>query len=430
MFRGQLAFLWKIFFKSLPVQENPNVTPLNPHRMTRDEKRASFSLACIYGLRMLGLFMVLPVFAIEAKSYVGGEDAVAIGFAVGLYGLVQAALQIPFGLAADRFGRKRVIIFGLLLLALGSWIAAVATSVHGLAWGRAIQGGGAISAAVSALLADQTRTEVRTKGMALIGASIGLMFALSLVIGPFLSHWGGLPMIFDVTLVLAILGVAVIVFWTPAEQLHIDRQAPLAFSELKRLVFTPDLLKLYFGVFVLYAVQLATWMSVPGLLLSAGIDKADHGWVYLPAVLLSFVVMGMSLFRLEKKGLLRPLFLGSIFLVFVVQLGFIAQSQTTPSFWALECLLFAFFSGFNVLEASQPSLASKIAPPQARGSTLGIYNTLQSLGIFTGAALGGWIAKHVGNEGLFAGAALLLLIWAGVSSKMNYYPQHQTPLKS
>ena len=161
-----------------------------------------------------------------------------------------------------------------------------------------------------------------------------------------------------------------------------------------------------------------------GLVLSAGIDKADHGWVYLPAVLLSFVVMGMSLFRLEKKGLLRPLFLGAIFLVFLVQMGFVFESQNTPSFWALEILLFAFFSGFNVLEASQPSLASKIAPPQARGSTLGIYNTLQSLGIFTGAALGGWLAKNIGNSGLFAGAGLLLLVWAGVSWKMNYYPAH------
>lgn len=392
--------------------------------MTRDERRASFSLACIYGLRMLGLFMVLPVFAIEAKSYVGGEDAAAIGLAVGLYGLVQAVLQIPFGLAADRFGRKRVIVFGLVLLALGSFIAATASSVSGLALGRAVQGGGAISAAVSALLADQTRSEVRTKGMALIGASIGLMFALSLVIGPFLSHWGGLPMIFNVTLILAVLGVGVVLFWTPKEELHLTRQVPLAYSELKRLIFTPDLLKLYFGVFVLYTVQLATWMSVPGLLLSAGIDKAEHGWVYLPAVLLSFVVMGLSLFRLEKKGLLRPLFLGSIFLVFLVQWGFVFESLSTPSLWVLELLLFAFFSGFNVLEASQPSLASKIAPPQARGSTLGIYNTLQSLGIFAGAALGGWVSKQIGNEGLFISAAVLLLIWAVVSWQMNFYPQH------
>ena len=391
--------------------------------MTQDEKRASFSLACIYGLRMLGLFMVLPVFTIEAKSYMGGDDEVAIGLAVGLYGLVQAVLQIPFGMAADRLGRKKVIVFGLFLLMLGSWLAAIADSVHGLALGRAIQGGGAISAAVSALLADQTRPEVRTKGMALIGASIGLMFAVSLVMGPFLSHWGGLPLIFEVTLALSVIGVAIVVCWTPREEFHRSKEASLPFAQLKYLVFSSDLLKLYFGVFVLYGVQLATWMAVPGLLIAAGVDKADHGWVYLPAVLLSFVVMGLTLFPLEKKGLLRPLFLSSIFLVFLVQLGFVFEALHSTHVWVLELLLFFFFCGFNILEASQPSLASKIAPVKERGLTLGIYNTLQSLGIFAGAAVGGWVAQRIGPEGLFALASALLLLWVYVAWRMNYTPK-------
>jgi len=391
--------------------------------MTQDEKRASFSLACIYGLRMLGLFMVLPVFTIEAKSYTGGDDEVAIGLAVGLYGLVQAVLQIPFGMAADRLGRKKVIVFGLLLLMLGSWLAAIADSVHGLALGRALQGGGAISAAVSALLADQTRPEVRTKGMALIGASIGLMFAMSLVMGPFLSHWGGLPLIFEVTLALSVMGVGIVVFWTPAEKFHRSKEASVPFAQLENLVFSSDLLKLYFGVFVLYGVQLATWMAVPGLLIAAGVDKADHGWVYLPAVLLSFLVMGLTLFPLEKKGFLRPLFLSSIFLVFLVQWGFVFEALHSPHIWVLELLLFFFFCGFNILEASQPSLASKIAPVKARGLTLGIYNTLQSLGIFAGAAVGGWVAQRIGPEGLFALASALLLLWVYVAWHMNYTPK-------
>ena len=391
--------------------------------MTQDEKRASFSLACIYGLRMLGLFMVLPVFTIEAKSYTGGDDEVAIGLAVGLYGLVQAVLQIPFGMAADRLGRKKVIVFGLFLLMLGSWLAAIADSVHGLALGRALQGGGAISAAVSALLADQTRPEVRTKGMALIGASIGLMFAMSLVMGPFLSHWGGLPLIFEVTLALSVMGVGIVVFWTPAEEFHRSKEASVPFAQLKNLVFSSDLLKLYFGVFVLYGVQLATWMAVPGLLIAAGVDKADHGWVYLPAVLLSFLVMGLTLFPLEKKGFLRPLFLSSIFLVFLVQWGFVFEALHSPHIWVLELLLFFFFCGFNILEASQPSLASKIAPVKARGLTLGIYNTLQSLGIFAGAAVGGWVAQRIGPEGLFALASALLLLWVYVAWHMNYTPK-------
>jgi MFS family permease len=405
------------------VQDLPTPSVSNPHLMTQDEKRASFSLACIYGLRMLGLFMVLPVFTIEAKSYTGGDDEVAIGLAVGLYGLVQAVLQIPFGMAADRLGRKKVIVFGLLLLMLGSWLAAIADSVHGLALGRALQGGGAISAAVSALLADQTRPEVRTKGMALIGASIGLMFAMSLVMGPFLSHWGGLPLIFEVTLALSVMGVGIVVFWTPAEEFHRSKEASVPFAQLKNLVFSSDLLKLYFGVFVLYGVQLATWMAVPGLLIAAGVDKADHGWVYLPAVLLSFLVMGLTLFPLEKKGFLRPLFLSSIFLVFLVQWGFVFEALHSPHIWVLELLLFFFFCGFNILEASQPSLASKIAPVKARGLTLGIYNTLQSLGIFAGAAVGGWVAQRIGPEGLFALASALLLLWVYVAWHMNYTPK-------
>lgn len=405
------------------MQDLPTPSVSNPHLMTQDEKRASFSLACIYGLRMLGLFMVLPVFTIEAKSYTGGDDEVAIGLAVGLYGLVQAVLQIPFGMAADRLGRKKVIVFGLLLLMLGSWLAAIADSVHGLALGRALQGGGAISAAVSALLADQTRPEVRTKGMALIGASIGLMFAMSLVMGPFLSHWGGLPLIFEVTLALSVMGVGIVVFWTPAEEFHRSKEASVPFAQLKNLVFSSDLLKLYFGVFVLYGVQLATWMAVPGLLIAAGVDKADHGWVYLPAVLLSFLVMGLTLFPLEKKGFLRPLFLSSIFLVFLVQWGFVFEALHSPHIWVLELLLFFFFCGFNILEASQPSLASKIAPVKARGLTLGIYNTLQSLGIFAGAAVGGWVAQRIGPEGLFALASALLLLWVYVAWHMNYTPK-------
>ena len=405
------------------MQDLPTPSVSNPHLMTQDEKRASFSLACIYGLRMLGLFMVLPVFTIEAKSYTGGDDEVAIGLAVGLYGLVQAVLQIPFGMAADRLGRKKVIVFGLFLLMLGSWLAAIADSVHGLALGRALQGGGAISAAVSALLADQTRPEVRTKGMALIGASIGLMFAMSLVMGPFLSHWGGLPLIFEVTLALSVMGVGIVVFWTPAEEFHRSKEASVPFAQLKNLVFSSDLLKLYFGVFVLYGVQLATWMAVPGLLIAAGVDKADHGWVYLPAVLLSFLVMGLTLFPLEKKGFLRPLFLSSIFLVCLVQWGFVFEALHSPHIWVLELLLFFFFCGFNILEASQPSLASKIAPVKARGLTLGIYNTLQSLGIFAGAAVGGWVAQRIGPEGLFALASALLLLWFYVSWHMNYTPK-------
>jgi len=379
------------------------------------ERRASFSLALIYALRMLGLFMVLPVFTLEARHYEGGNDPTAVGLALGLYGLVQAVLQIPFGLAADRFGRKRVIVAGLLLFALGSVVAALATSVAGLAWGRALQGGGAISAAVSALLADQTRESVRTKGMALIGASIGLMFALSLVVGPLLSAWGGLPGIFWITSVLAVAGIAVVLWWTPAEVPGPPDTIHSSSVTVWAILRLPDLARLNLGVFILYTVQLATWVAVPALLIQAGVEKSLHGWVYLPAVLLSFVVMGATLFPMERRGRLRSLFLVSIGSVMLVQFGLIWQSMGSPSLAVIGFLLFVFFCGFNVLEASQPSLASRLAPAATRGTVLGIYNTLQSLGIFAGGALGGWLAKSQGAQGLFMACAVLMALWLVVA---------------
>jgi MFS family permease len=400
-------------------------TALQSHRMTPSERHSSFSLASIYALRMLGLFMVLPVFSIEARHYQGGDDQVAIGLAIGMYGLVQAFLQIPLGMAADRLGRKPVIVFGLLLLGVGSLIAANAQSVFGLGLGRAIQGGGAVSAAVSALLADQTRVEVRTKGMALIGASIGLMFALSLVMGPLLNEWGGLPLIFECTLVLSLLGILSILFWTPKEVANPNVNAPMPFLQTLSLMFKEDLLRLNVGVFILYCVQLASWMAVPSLLLACGVAKSEHGWIYLPAVLLSFVFMGASLFRLERKGMLRPLFLSCIALVFFVQFGFMFESVNAPQVWIIETLLFLFFCGFNILEATQPSLTSKIAPQNSRGTAMGVYNTLQSLGIFAGGALGGWINKALGPVGLFGACGALLLIWFLVAWPMNYQPTHK-----
>ena len=393
----------------------PTVTLTTPDesRMTPDERRSAFSLASIYALRMLGLFMVMPVFMLEARHYEGGGDLSAIGMAMGVYGLVQAVLQIPFGMAADRFGRKRVIYFGLALLALGSIVGAMATSVGGLALGRALQGGGAISAAVTALLADQTRDAVRTKGTALVGASIGLMFALSLVLGPLLSGWGGLSAIFGVTLLLAVSGVVIVRWWTPPEPaLPVAGQTK---HSLWGLLVHPDLIRLNFGVFALYAVQLASWVAIPALLIKAGVASADHGWVYLPAVLLSFVVMGVTLFPMERRGLLRPLFLGCIVLVMAVQATWSFLAMASPPLWSLAILLFLFFCGFNVLEASQPSLASRLAPTGSRGAALGVYNTLQSLGIFAGGAIGGLLIKNTGASGVFTASAALMLVWLGVA---------------
>jgi MFS family permease len=383
--------------------------------MTPGERRASGSLATIFAARMLGLFLVLPVFALEAARYPGGDDPARVGLAMGIYGLTQGLLQIPFGLASDRFGRKRVIVIGLLVFAAGSLLAAMAPTLGWLIAGRSLQGAGAVSAAVTALLADQTRDEVRTKAMALVGASIGLMFALSLVAAPLLASHIGLGGLFAVTGALALGCIAVIIWWTPPEPVQ-HKNVPR--GKLSEVLAHPGLLRLDVGVFVLHAVQLAMWVAIPALLVQAGLPKAEHWHVYLPAVLASFVVMGMTLFPLERRGYLRATFLGSVGLVALVQVGLwaIAGSPGVP---ALAGLLFVFFCGFNVLEASQPSMASRIAPPHARGAALGVYNTLQSLGFFAGGAVGGWLSKGDGAAGLFAACAGLMLVWLAVAWPMT-----------
>ena len=383
--------------------------------MTGAERRSSFSLAAIYAMRMLGLFLVLPVFALEAPKYPGGDDPAMVGLAMGIYGLTQGLLQLPFGMASDRLGRKRVIIFGLLVVAAGSLLAAVATSLTVLIAGRCLQGAGAVSAVVTALLADQTRDAVRTKAMALVGASIGLMFALSLVAAPVLAARVGLAGLFAITAVLALSGVAIVIWLVPPEPPH--RVAPPRGSLRIVLSHVPTL-RLNFGVFVLHGVLLAMWVAVPQMLVDSGLDKAHHWWVYLPTVAASFFVMAGTLFPLERRGYLRAVFLGAVGLVALVQLGLSATAAAGPTLLALTVLLFAFFCASNVLEACQPSIASRAAPPQARGAALGFYNTLQSLGFFAGGALGGVLVKSVGASGLFLACGLVTLVWLALAWPM------------
>jgi MFS family permease len=382
--------------------------------MTATERRASGSLATIFAARMLGLFLVLPVFALEASKYPGGDDPAQVGLAMGIYGLTQGILQIPFGLASDRLGRKRVIIFGLLVFAAGSFLAAAADSLTWLIIARSLQGAGAVSAAVTALLADQTRDQVRTKAMAIVGASIGLMFALSLVAAPLLAARIGLAGLFVVTGVLAMACIAVVAWWTPAEPLQ-HKNIPR--GKLSEVLNHAGLLRLDVGVFVLHAVQLAMWVAIPALLVQAGLPKAQHWYIYLPAVLGSFVIMG-ALFPLERRGYLRAVFLGAVAMVMLVQIGLLLAAGR-PGIGVLGLLLFVFFCGFNVLEASQPSMVSRIAPSHARGGALGVYNTLQSLGFFAGGAVGGWLTKNVGAQGLFAACAGLMLLWLAVAWPMR-----------
>ena len=386
--------------------------------MTPSERRSSLGLALIFALRMLGLFLVVPVFELEASHYAGANPA-SIGMAMGVYGLTQAVLQLPLGMASDRWGRKRLIALGLLVFAVGSVIAAMATTIDGLLWGRAIQGAGAVSAAVTALLADQTRDVVRTKAMAMIGASIGLVFSLALIVSPLLAGWMGLSGMFWLVAVLALLAVVAIFVMVPPEPaLHRDAVG----GSLAEVLAHPALLRLNVGVFVLHAVQLAMWMVLPRMLVEAGLLKEHHWYVYLPAVFGSVLVMGGVLFRMERKGKLKQVFLTSIVLVGLTQLALWWMSGSSagePSLWTLGLLLLVFFSGFNMLEASQPSLVSRQAPPQARGMALGVYNTLQSLGLFAGGAVGGILIKHSGPQMLFMASGVLMLLWLLVALGMT-----------
>ena len=384
-------------------------------KMTPAERRAGISLAAIFALRMLGLFLILPVFAVHARGMPGGDNTMLVGMAFGAYGLTQAFLQIPFGAASDRFGRKPVIVFGLLLFVVGSVVAALAADVQTVIVGRVLQGAGAISAAVTALAADLTRDQHRTKVMAMIGSSIGLVFALSMVAAPLLYALIGMSGLFWLTAVLAVAAIFTIVFIVPAAP-----PVPRAVGRFSEVLGDGQLMRLNFGVFALHLMQTAMWVLVPAGLVRAGLPVVEHWKVYLPAVLLSFAVMVPAIIMAEKKGRMKQIFNSAIALLLLVQVGLYFEGSA--GMWPLAILLTLFFVAFNVLEATQPSWISKIAPPHAKGTALGIYNTLQSVGVFLGGALGGWLAQHVGAGSVSMLGGGLALAWLILAAGMKAPP--------
>ncbi|MDY0036953.1 MAG: MFS transporter [Zoogloea oleivorans] len=380
-------------------------------KMSPAERRAGISLASIFALRMLGLFLILPVFAVHAHGMPGGDNAALVGMAIGAYGLTQAFLQIPFGTASDRFGRKPVIIFGLVLFVIGSMVAALAEDVQMVIVGRVIQGAGAISAAVTALAADLTRDQHRTKVMAMIGSSIGLVFAVSMVAAPLLYSLIGMSGLFWLTAVLAAAAIFTVIFIVPAAP-----PVPRAIGRFSEVLGNGQLMRLNFGVFALHLMQTAMWVLVPAGLVQAGLPMAEHWKVYLPAVLVSFVVMVPAIIMAEKKGAMKRVFNSAIALLLLVQVGLYLEGGA--GMWPLAILLTLFFVAFNVLEATQPSWISRIAPPHAKGTALGIYNTLQSLGLFLGGALGGWLVQHVGPGSVSLLGGGLAVVWLVLASGM------------
>lgn len=383
--------------------------------MTAQELRASLGLSAVHGLRMFGLFVILPVFALYAESLPGGDDRMLIGITLGAYGLTQALLQIPFGRLSDRWGRKPTIYLGLVIFAIGCLVAGLATHIYWVMFGRVIQGAGAISAAVIALTADLTRDSVRTKAMALIGISIGVTFALSLVVAPILDNWIGVPGIFMLTGVLALSALAFVRFAIPdAPPLpHAAVRDGASFVDVLR---DPQLLRLDAGIFVLHAVLMALFVVVPFQLRDAGLQSSSHWKIYLPVMLAAIVLMLPLMFWTERRGHYKGGLLIAIAIMVLAQLALALGSGALPT---LILALVIFFVAFNLLEAMLPSLISKVAPGNAKGTAIGIYASIQFLGAFVGAAAAGWLSKHYGGSAVFGFCVALTALWWLASLSMS-----------
>ena len=387
-------------------------------KMTPTELRATVSLASIYGLRMLGMFLILPIFAIYASTLPEKPSSLMIGLALGAYGLTQAMFQLPFGIASDKFGRKKMIYIGLVIFAIGSMVAALAINIETIILGRAIQGAGAVSAVVTALVADLTRDENRTKAMATIGGTIGIAFALSIVGGPILNQWIGVPGIFAMTAVLSLGAIAVVRFVVPDPvHSHYHSDASAAPAKLKDVLKNKQLLRLNYGIFALHAAQMAMFVVVPfAIIQSSGLHENQHWEIYLPVLLISFVLMVPAIIYAEKHAKTKLVFVSAIGLMLAAQLMF---AGSIHHFWGIVISLSIYFVAFNILEASLPSIISKIAPAAAKGTAIGVYNTSQSLGIFVGGAFGGYLSHSLGFASVFIFCSIMIFLWLLMAVSMQ-----------
>lgn len=386
--------------------------------MTPLERRASTSLAGIFALRMLGLFLFMPVISEHARTLPDGSPQM-VGLAIASYAVAQALLYIPYGWVSDRLGRKPVIVFGLLVFALGSLVGALAHSMLWIVIARLIQGMGAISSAVTALIADLTSEENRTKAMAMVGGSIAITFALSLVVAPPLYSWIGMGGMFTLFGVSALAAIPVVLWVVPAPPPPSTVRAP--FAEVLR---NGELLRLNFGVYVLHAAQATFFIVVPGLMVAAGLAVAQHWRVYLFVIGASFLVMIPAVIVAETRGKMKAVMLVAIGCILAAQA---ALAEAPPSLIWIGGLLVVYFIGFNVLEATQPSMVSKLAPGTRKGAAMGVYNTMQSLGQATGGAVGGWLLGHSGAGAVFLFCSALVLVWLIVAAGMAPPPARVRP---
>ncbi len=394
----------------------------DPHseRMSSGETRAASGLALVFAFRMLGMFMVLPVLATYGMDLAGATPAL-IGLAIGAYGLTQALFQIPFGVISDRIGRRPVIYLGLIVFALGSVLAANSDSIWGVIAGRILQGAGAISATVMALLSDLTREQHRTKAMAMIGMTIGLSFAVAMVVGPLLTSAFGLSGLFLATAAMALVGIVIVMFMVPRSTGTLQhRESGVAKQALLPTLRHPDLLRLDLGIFVLHAMLMSSFIALPlALVEKAGLPKEQHWWVYLTALLISFFAMIPFIIYGEKKRKMKRVLLGAVGTLMLTELFF---WQFGDSLRTLVIGTVVFFTAFNLLEASLPSLISKVSPAGGKGTAMGVYSTSQFLGSALGGILGGWLFQHGGLSVVFLGGAGLAALWLAFAVTMREPP--------
>lgn len=377
----------------------------NNASLTRSERKAAFSLAGIFAFRMIGLFMLLPVMATYGQA-LNGYSPQTVGLAIGVYGLVQGVLMIPLGKLSDRYGRKPVMLVGLTVFAIGAVVAALSTHIYGVIAGRALQGAGAIAGVVLALAADLTAEHRRSKVMAIIGMSIGASFLLAFGLGPMVAARGGLNAIFWLTCALALGGVALTLWGVPREPQHLAKSNQ-SWVQLFTLLKDSDLSRLSWGIFVLHAIMAATFVVLPLHLLDAGIEKAKHGSVYLPVMVLSALFM-MPLLRVaERQHRQKPFLLAMIGVLLIT----VVVTLAAPSLALIAIALCGFFVAFNFLEASLPSWVSRIVPPAAKGTAMGFYTSAQFFGAFVGGAGGGYAFAQGGAVAVSWCVVAMCLVW-------------------
>jgi predicted MFS family arabinose efflux permease len=387
--------------------------------MNAAELKSSLALASIFALRLFGMFVILPVFALWATGRPGWTLQLA-GVAMGAYGLTQGLLQIPYGWLSDRVGRKPMLYTGLGLFALGSFICAFGETPWVMILGRVVQGTGAVSGVAIATVADLTRESQRTKAMAIVGSTIGLVFAISFVIAPFLEHAIGVPGIFAVTGVLVIGALAVVRWLVP--DAPAGRSASSA-SGLFAVFRNAELLRLYVGIFALHAVLMAIFVVVPVALVRAGLPAAEHSWVYLGAVAVGFLIM-VPFVMGRAAAFEKRVFLASVSMIGV------ALALLSFGLSSLACIvtgLVIFFTGFNVLEAKLPALVSRAAPRESTGAATGVYSSVQFLGTFFGAAAGGVIAQHGGFVAVLVTCLAITAAWLAVAWNMGDFVPAASP---